>query len=234
MRGNGRAMERRLTCERRVEHAAERVHVRPGVREVSLELLRCHEVDRPEPLAAVRHACVGGRVERQPEVAEVNVPRAVLSPEEDVCRLDVTVHEADGVGCVEPGGDLSHDVRCVHGIEPARPADERLQVRARHPAHQEVEPSVLLAGAVHGNDVRMFDRRGHPRLTFEPRAEVRVRRPLGGDEFQRNGPVEPELRGSIDDTHAAAAGHGFDAAAGEGRVQGQIEHCGECDGAPAA
>ena len=57
------------------------------------------------------------------------------------------------------------------------------------PAHQEVEPSVLLTGAVNGNDVRMFDRRGHPGLPFEPRAEVRVRRPLGGDELQRDGTV---------------------------------------------
>ena len=32
-------MERRLTCEGRVEDAAERVHVRLGVRAVSLELL---------------------------------------------------------------------------------------------------------------------------------------------------------------------------------------------------
>ena len=162
------------------------------------------------------------------------MPRAVFAPEEDVCRLDVTVHEADGVGCVEPGGDLRHDVRRVHVTEPARPADERLQVRARHPAHQEVEPSVLLTGAVHGNDVRMFDRGGHPGLPFEPRAEVRVCRPLGGDELQRNGAVEPELGGSIDDTHPAAPGYGFDAAAGESRVEGQIEHCRECDGAPAA
>ena len=100
-----------------------------------------------------------------------------------------------------------------------------------HPAHQEVEPSVLLTGAVHGNDVRMFDRRGHPGLPFEPRAEARVCRPLGGDELQRDGSVEPELGGSIDDTHPATPGYGFDATAGESRVQDQIEHCRECDGA---
>src|ERR687898_1648492 len=105
--GNGRAMVRRLTGKRGVEHTAERVHVRSSVRGVSLELLRCHEVDRAEPLAAVRYACVGGRVEREPEVAEVNMPRAVLAPEKDVCRLDITMHQTHGVGCVEPRGDLS-------------------------------------------------------------------------------------------------------------------------------
>ena len=229
--GNGPAGERRLAGERSVEDAAERVNVRPGVRAVSLELLGCHEVDRPEPLAAVRHARVGGRVECQPEVAEVDVSRAILAPEEDVGGLDVTVHEADRVGCVEPGGDLRHDVRRVDVTEPARPANERLQIRATHPAHQEVEPSVLLTGAIHGNDVRMLDRRGHSGLPFEPRPEVRVGRPLGGDELQRDDAVEPELGGAIDDTHPAAPSHGFDAAAGESRVQGQIEHCRECDGA---
>ena len=83
-----------------MEDAPKRVHIRPSVGAVSLELLRRHEVDGSEPLAAVRHPCVDGRVERQPEVAEVDVPRAVLAPEEDVCGLDVTVHEADGVRCV--------------------------------------------------------------------------------------------------------------------------------------
>src|SRR5687768_11856292 len=77
----------------------------------------------------------------------------------------------------------------------------------------------------------MLDRGGHPGLPFESRPEARVGRPLGGDELQRDGPVEPELGGSIDDTHAAAPGYGFDAAAGESRVEGQIEHCRECDGA---
>ena len=70
----------------------------------------------------------------------------------------------------------------------------------------------------------MFDRRRHPRLPFEPRAEVRVRRPLGRDQLQRDGSVEPELGGSIDNTHPAAPGYGFDATAGESRVQGQVEH----------
>ena len=159
------------------------------------------------------------------------MPRAILAPEQNVGGLDVAVYEADGVCCVEPGGDLRDDVRRVHMIEPPRPADERLQVRARDPTHQEVEPSVLLTGAVHGNDVRMLDCGGHPGLPFEARAEVRVCRSLGGDELQRDGPVEPELGGSIDHTHTAAASYGFNAAAGEGRVEGQIEHCRECDGA---
>jgi hypothetical protein len=68
----------------------------------------------------------------------------------------------------------------------------------------------------------MFDRRGHSGLPFEPRAEVRVCRPLRGDELQCDRAIEPELGGSIDDTHPAAPGYCFDAAARESRVQNQI------------
>ena len=74
---------------------------------------------------------------------------------------------------------------------------------------------VALARRVDRDHVRMVDRRGHPRLALEALAERPVARPIGRQQLEGDGPAEAQLGGAIDHAHAAAAGHRFDAAAGE-------------------
>src|SRR6185436_9998685 len=90
------APERGPSAQRRIQQAAERVHVGSRVDWLSLELLWRHEVDRPDPLAGLREPRVRGKVEREPEVAQVDVAGTVFTPDENVGRLDVPVHEAGG------------------------------------------------------------------------------------------------------------------------------------------
>ena len=61
----------------------------------------------------------------------------------------------------------------------------------------------------------MVDRRRHARLALEAFPELLIAGALGRQELERHRPPETQLGGPVDHAHAAAAGHRFDAAAGE-------------------
>jgi hypothetical protein len=94
--------------------------------------------------------------------------------EQHVGGLDVAVHEPSGVRGVQRGRDLGDHRGCPHGVERALVAQQPVQVGAAHVAHDEVQPAVLLARAVHRDDVRVIDRRGHPPFALEALTELRV------------------------------------------------------------
>src|SRR3954453_13757988 len=108
--------------------------------------------------------------------------------------------------------------------EPALAAQQRVQVGPRHVAHDEVEVAVLLAGAVDRDDVGVVDRGGEARLALEALAQRRVRRAVGRDQLERDGPPEPQVRRSVDHAHAAGAEDLLDAAAGKLGSDGQVGH----------
>jgi hypothetical protein len=220
-RRHGGAAERRRAGERGVQHAAERVDVGAGVDRLAAEVLGRHEVDGPDPAAALGDPRRLGVLDAgDPEVAEVDV----RARDQHVRGLDVAVHEAGGVRGVEGAADLRDDRGRPARREPPLAAQERVEVRARDVAHDQVEVAVLLAGAVDRDHVRVVDRRGQPRLALEALAERRVRGAVGGDQLQRDRPAEAKLRRAVDDAHAAGAEQLLDAAAGELRSGGQVGH----------
>ena len=101
---------------------------------------------------------------------------------------------------------------------------QRVQVGPRDVAQDEVERAVVVARRVHRDDVRVVDGGGHLPLALEARAELRIGRPVGGQELQRDRPPEAELGGPVDHAHAAAADHALDAASRELGSLGQLRH----------
>ena len=104
-RGDGRARERRVAQQRRVEHAAERVDVGARVDPLALQLLGRGEVDRAQPLAGLGQLLLRAQQPREAEVAEVGV----VARDQDVGGLDVAVHEPGGVRGVERRRHLRDD-----------------------------------------------------------------------------------------------------------------------------
>ena len=216
-----------LAGQRVVEDAAERVDVGARVDLLAGELLGRHEVDGADPLARRGQPRVGADDLREPEVGEVGV----LAAEQDVGRLDVAVHEPDGVRGVQRRADLVADRRDAVGREPPVARQQPLQVDALDVAHHEVEVPALLARRVHRDHVRVVDRGGDARLALEALAEAGVAGAVGRDQLDRDRPAERELRGAVDDAHAAAAGDRLDAAAGDLGAWEQIGHASDCDAA---
>ena len=142
--------------------------------------------------------------------------RYACSPrQQHVGGLDVAVDEPGRVRRVEPGGDLGDDRRRDVRRQALLALEQRVQVGPAHPAHDQVEVPVRLAGLVDRHDVGVVDRRREARLALEALAEVAVGGVVRGDQLERHRAPEIQLRGPVDDAHAAATGDRIDAAAGE-------------------
>src|SRR4051812_36563183 len=70
----------------------------------------------------------------------------------------------------------------------------------------------------------MVDRGREPRLAQEALAKAGVERALGRDQLQRHRTVERDLRGKVDDAHAALAQEPLDPVPGEHRARGELRH----------
>ena len=107
------APKRRLPDEALVEHAAERVDVRPAVDVVPGDLLGREIVDRAEQVAVVRDLGVGDPL-RDAEVGQVDVVGAVRASagvEQHVGRLHVAMDEAARVRGIERARHLRDDAQ---------------------------------------------------------------------------------------------------------------------------
>ena len=81
------------------------------------------------------------------------------------------------------------------GAPRGRPLDE---------AHRDEQPVVDLPRLVDGNDVRVVEGRGDPRLAEEPLAKDLVLGIPLGEQLQRDAALEPRIAGAVDLAHAAA------------------------------
>jgi hypothetical protein len=219
--------KRRLSDEALVQHAAKRIDVRPPVDLLAGDLLGRDVVDGPYQVGVVADSGLLGDSSRKPEVREVDVVGAVRAGawvEQHVGGLHVTMDEAARVGGIERARHLREDPDRVPRIEAAT-LQALFQIRPLDIAHSDEEEVFGRPGLVDRNDVGMVDRRSEFRLTEESITERVVLGKTGGEELERNPPLEPQILGKVDDAHAAPAEKRLDPIAGElGADPGVVAH----------
>ena len=160
------APERRLPDQALVEHAAERVHVRPPVDFLSGDLLGCDVVDRAQQMAVVAESGLLGDPLREAEVRQVDVVGAVgagAHVEEHVGGLHVAMDETARVRRVQGARDLCEDADRVRRVQTAA-LETLFEVTPLDVAHGDEEDVLGRPGLVDRDDVRMVDRRRQLRL----------------------------------------------------------------------
>ena len=160
------ALERGDSGERVVERAAERVHVGPEVHRLLLHLLRRDVVGRaPYLVRVLLHR-------REAEVHELRVPVGV---EEDVLRLDVSVHKPLVRRAPERLRDLLADLHHAGDVDGrAGVLHELVERAAGHELHGDVGHSVRDAVGVYLGDVRVDQPRRRLGLALELLDELGV------------------------------------------------------------
>ena len=125
--------------------------------------------------------------------------------EQDVGGLDVPMDETFRVCRIESVRDLAADGERAGRVERALGAQQRTQIRTLDEAHRQVEATVDVACVVDRHDVRVLERHGELRLAGEAVVEALIEGQLRRDELQRDGPLQPQVVGPVDDAHAALA-----------------------------
>ena len=140
----------------------------------------------------------------------------IVRTHEDVLGFDVAVDEPDVMGGVQRLGNLREEAHGPSGIE--LPGEDQVLERgpADHP-HGEEEPVLTFSGLVHGDDVRVVDRRLELALAAEALAERGLVARLGRDDLQRGGTVQRQLGGPVDDRHTAGPQDPIDPVASDDR-----------------
>ena len=209
--------ERRLPDETLVEHAAERVHVRPPVDLLPGDLLGGDVVDGAQQVAVVADSGLLGDPLREAEVRQVDVVGAVgagARVEQHVGGLHVAMHEAARVGRIQGARHLREDADRVRRVQTAA-LQTLLEVTPLDVAHGDEEDVLGRPGLVDRDDVRMVDRRSQLRLAQEAVAERLVLGEARSEQLERDLPLEPQILGQVDDAHAAQAQQRLDPVAGE-------------------
>ena len=209
--------KRWLPDETLVEHAAERVDVRPPVDLLTGDLLGGDVVDGAHQLAVRADSGLLGDPLREAEVRQVDVVGAVgagARVEEHVGGLHIPVHETARMGRIQGACQLCEDADCVRRVQTAA-LQALVQVTPLDVAHGDEEEIVGRPSLIDRDDVRMVDRRGQLRLVQEAVTERFVHGEAGGQQLQRDAPLEPQILGQVDDAHATPAQQGLDPIAGE-------------------
>jgi hypothetical protein len=162
--------------------------------------------------------------------SEVQNLGAAAGGDEDVGRLDVAVDDARGVSRIQSveyfHGDGAQRLHIERTI-----ADALLQRRSVQKLHGDEGAPVLLADVVDRADVRVVQRGGGARVAPEARPRARIRGELGGQELERDKPLEPRVLRPVDNSHPAAAELSHDAIVGHGPTD-QVIGPGLCPRAP--
>ncbi len=166
--------ERGSPGEQPEQAAAQRIHVRPSIKGVPGEHFGCGVGHRREHRTGCRQADV---VERSgdPEIAEQHpLVGVALGGQQEVGRLDVTVHHVVPVCIVQGLRHLADDAHGPLGSHGARP-QRGVGVVAVDELHRDPQLSLRsLAAAVDGHDVGMGQSRGHRGLPQEPGPEFGI------------------------------------------------------------
>ena len=163
-----------------------------------------------------------------PEVGELHLPGG---RDEDVARLDVPVHQADGVRGVEGAAGLFEHVEGVPHRQRALAGQHVGQRLAHHQLHDQVGQRaagggvVDLAVVVDRGDPGVGDACGDLGLGPEPFDELGVGGELGLEHLDRHVPVQDGVVGLPDLTHPAGGDEAQQAVAVGQQCTGVQTHC---------
>ena len=137
---------------------------------------------------------------RQPEVGQLRV--AALR-DQDVLWLDVAVQNARLMGRGQRVGDIYQQ---LDGLAPlalrsSRPLSQRAAIDE---LGDQILAALELARIVHGDDVRVIERRSRLGFTLEAAASGRVRERIGKN-LDRDRSIQMGIERPIDDAHATGA-----------------------------
>ena len=155
----GTASKRRPARQTLVQQAAERVEVGPAVQLLAADLLGRHVVDRAQRAPTAGIVGLLRQPSRQPEVGEIAVAALV---EQDIRRLDVTVHKAAFVCRVERVRDLLDQAERTFGFELAASARSRFRSVPSTSRIAMYSCPADLARVVDRDDRRMIERCSQP------------------------------------------------------------------------
>ena len=147
---------------------------------------------------------------------------AVPHGNQDVSRLDVSVHQPSPVGGVERGGKLHQQLHRAVWFQRAGPLQNFAQVAAGHVVHDEEQQSLVIARVMDPDHVRVVKRRGDAHLALEPLPEPLVIGELGREDLERVDPVQPDIRRAVDNSHSTSADEFVDAIAPDDRAGFQL------------
>jgi len=148
--------------------------------------------------------------------AEIGDARDPVLADEHVLRRDVAVDEMERaagvvhqlVGCMQPFERVDHDAQRNLGRKwtslPGQASDQGVQREPVHELHDEKQPLRTALDRERGDDVRVTNARGEPRLVEEHRDEVLLARDVRVHELQGDEPLEAAL---ADDAREVHGGH---------------------------
>ncbi len=190
-RGDRPGAERELTGQKLKDQHGERKLVAGRCRRLARQQLRGFVSRR-----WVRRAVTDGRLDEcgDAEVREVGI-RLV---DQDIARLDVTVHHAGSVGRRKGTAELTSNRRHRRDLHRAR-GESGAEVLCQQ-AHHDVGPTGLAPVVVDRNDVGVLEVGHELRLSIETPDEISVVRQLGADRLDRNLAAHARLHRSVHDT----------------------------------
>jgi hypothetical protein len=196
-----------LPREEEEGHQPQRPDVRRGTHATfPIRLLGRHEEGRAEGLRPGLLDAVRDEL-GDPEVEDLRRERHVAplgGREEDVLRLEITMHDPLGVGLLERVPDLGEDLLEIIERDGPGPRRRVRQLLAAKQLHHQVGSS---AGLVHAgrdrlHDVVALDVGGDLRLADEALAHLGVPHPLGGHELEGAALARGELLGDVHRAHS--------------------------------
>ena len=200
------AGERWMTGEHGVQHASQRVQVRARVHRSAAGLFGGHV--RAGADGHVRGGEVSLLLVGEAGDAEVADFYRAPGGEEDVGRLDVSMHHSLGVCYGERVTGLAGDVDCL--VDRQRAAGEqRLDAGPVDEFHHQVRHIVIRAHVVDSDDIWMGEAAGRSGLPVEPLQHGRVRRICPVEQLDCDGASESFVNATPDRRHAPAAQYGL-------------------------
>ena len=212
----GRVATKRADARQQfVQNGAEGEQIRAMIDGESADLLGRHVADGAEHHTRLRRRGQRGecarcrrrrltlRQLRQPEVENLD---AAIPGNEDVLRLEITMEDALSVRRLEPARDLKGMLDRLANSDRAaiQPVAKRLPFEQ---LGYDERRFGMGADVVHGEDVRVVQRRRGAGFLLESMQAIDVGRKCRGKDFDRNMTSESRIAGPIHLTHPAGAEH---------------------------